>query len=177
SGSMALGSVHDAVRQDYVESDARLLSDVVTGQLVRWIVELNEGESAPVPRWTVDATPPADLEEQIRVDRELVRLGVPLSLGHFYSRYGRTVPRATDEMLQFDDANLFQYHLRYGVLTINEVRARLHLAPVPWGDRPTGESSTSAPFPNTPPGGWPRDEASEESGDPSERVAEAEPRE
>jgi phage gp29-like protein len=178
SGSLALGSVHDTVRQDYVEADARLLSDVITGQLVRWIVDLNEGESSPAPRWLIDSTPPADLEEQIRVDRELVRLGVPLPLSHFYARYGRTAPRAIEETLQYDDANLFQYHLRYGVLTVNEVRARLHLPPVPWGNRPTGESDVAATsLPTNPPGGWPREESAEEHADPSERINEPEPNE
>jgi phage gp29-like protein len=179
SGSLALGTVHDAVRQDYVEADARLLSEVITGQLVRWIVDLNEGEAAPAPRWLIDATPPSNLEEQVRVDRELVRLGVPLSLAQFYTRYGRSVPRAGEQMLQYDDANLFQYHLRYGVLTINEVRARLHLPPVPWGDRPTGESTILSPtqLPTSPPGGWPRDDSPEETADPSERRNEPEPKE
>jgi hypothetical protein len=29
-----------------------------------------------------------------------------------------------------------EMHLRHGVVTVNEVRSRLGLPPVPWGDRP-----------------------------------------
>ena len=39
-------------------------------------------------------------------------------------------------MLYLSDSNLYRYHLQFGVLTINEVRAKLGLAPVAWGERP-----------------------------------------
>lgn len=148
SGSLALGTVHDAVRQDYVEADARLLAEVVNATLVRWIVDLNVGEDAPAPRWSLDAVPPADLEQQIRIDRELVALGVPVPLSHFRARYGRPAPADGEPALTFDDSNLFQYHLRYGVLTVNEVRARLRLAPVPWGDRPVADNANQKASPS-----------------------------
>jgi HK97 family phage portal protein len=35
------------------------------------------------------------------------------------------------------EAPLFPYHLQFGVVTINEVRERLGLAPVPWGNEKT----------------------------------------
>lgn len=137
SGSLALGTVHNAVRQDYIEADARLLAETINGTLVRWLVDLNFGPDAAAPRWMLDPTPPADLAAQIGIDRELLNLGVEMPVAYFHARYGRRAPRPGETTLSHDDSNLFQYHLRYGVLTINEVRERLHLAPVPWGDRPT----------------------------------------
>ena len=47
--------------------------------------------------------------------------------------------------LQYDDSNLYQYHLQFGVLTINEVRVKLGLPPVPWGDKPTSPADTRSP--------------------------------
>jgi phage gp29-like protein len=176
SGSLALGTVHNAVRQDYIEADARLLADLLNETFVRWTVELNLPAGTPSAHWTIDAAPPRDLEQQVRIDAELVRLGVPVALSHFHERYGRPVPRPGESVLRYDDANLFQYHLQYGVLTINEVRARLQLPPVPWGEERTRAlGDEQAP---TRLGGPSREEAGrgEALADAAERRAERETR-
>ncbi len=136
SGSLALGQVHQRIRSEYVESDAKILMDVVNRQLIPWLVRFNLGPEAPVPRWEIDTQPDEDLRGEAEVDRALVNLGVPVPLSHFYHRYRRPVPRPGEKTLRFDDTNLYQYHLQFGVLTINEVRASLGLPPVPWGDTP-----------------------------------------
>lgn len=149
SGSLALGNVHNAVRQDYIESDARALASTINETLMRWLVELNFPPGTPLPNFNIDATPPEDLEQQARIDRELVALGVPIPVAYFHQRYGRPVPVPGERALTYDDSNLFQYHLRYGILTINEVRARLHLPPVPWGNQPAGDNTpNNQPAPN-----------------------------
>lgn len=133
-GSLALGNVHELVRQDYLEADARMLEGVLNGQLFRWMVELNlPGAAAPALRF--DTRPPSDLAVQVEVDKTLVGLGVPIPLRYFHERYGRPAPTAGEETLRYDDANLFGYHLQFGILTINEARARLGLGPVPWGNQ------------------------------------------
>lgn len=137
SGSLALAQVHDAVRNEYIESDARALMAVVNEQLIRWLVDFNFGEGVAAPRWTIDTSKDEDLAEQMSVDERMIRLGVPLSPEYFYRRYGRSAPETDDSQLRFDDENLFQYHLQYGVLTINEARERLGLEPVEWGNVPT----------------------------------------
>lgn len=144
SGSLALGQVHEAVRQDYLRADAWLLMDAVNTQLVRWLVDLNFGENVPAPRWTIDLSPELDLEREVQVDRQLLQMGVPLSLGYFHEKYGRPAPTGQASRLQYDDSNLYQYHLQFGVLTINEVRLKLGLPPVPWGDRPTSPVDTQS---------------------------------
>lgn len=193
SGSLALGNVHNSVRQDYIEADARLLAEAINGTLVRWLVDLNFGDEVAAPRWVLDPTPPADLAAQIAIDRELLNIGVELPVSYFHERYGRRAARANEPTLSHDDSNLFQYHLRYGVLTINEVRERLHLAPVPWGNRPTSieragdvtpttnPNSRNAPVASTAPagGGTSLEEATraEESPDLNEGAREADPHE
>jgi phage gp29-like protein len=142
SGSLALGQVHEAVRQDYVRADAWLLMDAVNNQLARWLVDLNFAENEPAPRWTIDLSPELDLEREVQIDRQLLQMGVPLSLAYFYEKYGRPAPEGEASRLQYDDSNLYQYHLQFGILTINEVRAKLGLPPVSWGTRPTSPVDT-----------------------------------
>ncbi|MGF1572310.1 MAG: DUF935 family protein [Sumerlaeia bacterium] len=139
SGSMALGRVHESVRQDYIEADSRLLESTLNETLIRWLVELNFLPGTKGPTLKFDVTLPEDLETQIRVDGELLRLGLPIGTKELYRRYGRTEPSEQEHRLSHDDSNIFQYHLRFGILTINEVRKRLQLPPVAWGERPTSE--------------------------------------
>lgn len=136
SGSLALGRVHDLVRNEYVEFDAKALMAVVNEQLVRPLVRFNFGPDTAPPRWVIDTTADEDLDKELAVDRGLIAAGVPLSLEHFYRRYRRPAPAAGERTLRFDDTNLFRYHLEFGVLTINEVRRSLGLPPVAWGEAP-----------------------------------------
>ncbi len=143
TGSLALGRVHEAVRHDYVASDAAALGQVLTSQLARWLTDFNFGTHVPSPRVVFDVAPAEEFEAELRVDRELVKMGVPLSTSYFYERYRRQVPQEGERVLRYDDANLYQYHLLHGVLTINEVRATLGLPDVAWGDAPTGRGVES----------------------------------
>lgn len=136
SGSLALGKVHERVRSEYIESDARALMNVINSQLIRWIVDFNFGPDTLAPRFVIDTTEDDGLEQEIRVDQELVKMGVPLPLSYFYERYKRPAPLENEHGLRYDDNNLYQYHIQFGVLTINEVRRTLGLKPVPWGDNP-----------------------------------------
>jgi phage gp29-like protein len=148
SGSLALGRVHESIRDEYVEADARMLEDVVNGQLLRWIVDFNFGPGVAAPKLSIDTTREERMVEDAELDKLLLGLGVPLDLDYFYERYRRPRPVDPEEgkpslALRFDDQNLFQYHLRFGVLTINEARARLGLGPVTWGNRPAGAAPSA----------------------------------
>ena len=134
SGSYALGKVHEAVRNEYVEADACALMEAINTQLVARLVEYNFGRDVAAPRWTIDTADDADLDRDAELDARLIGMGVPLPLGYFYEKYKRPAPRADERSLRFDDNNLYQYHLEFGVLTINEIRRSLGLAPVAWGD-------------------------------------------
>lgn len=144
SGSLALGEIHDRVRSEYIEADIRALMGVINSQLIRWLVDFNFGRDVPAPRLLMDTTDDENLESELRVDQELVKMGVPLPLSYFYERYKRPSPRPDDRAIRYDDNNLYQYHIQFGVLTINEVRRSLGLAPVSWGDRPPSPAPGSA---------------------------------
>ncbi|MBI3737209.1 DUF935 family protein [Candidatus Sumerlaeota bacterium] len=169
SGSLALARVHEAVRFDYIRSDASLLMGVVNSQLVRWIMDFNFGPESAAPRWSVDLNPDLDSDLEAKIDKQLLQMGVPIPLRYFYDKYRRPAPVAGERSLRYDDNNLFQYHLQFGVLTVNEVRATLGLPPVPWGGEPTSpaevqsnRSNSGPPTPRTPAGEDPTDEAEAE---------------
>jgi phage gp29-like protein len=92
SGSQALGMVHERVRGEYVEADARELEDAINSQLVRWLVDFNFGSRVEAPRWTIDTTRNDFLDSEIALDRELLNCGVPLPVAYFYEKYKRPVP-------------------------------------------------------------------------------------
>lgn len=137
SGSLALGQVHEEVRQDYLRADAWMLMDAVNSQLVRWLVDFNRGEEAAAPRWTIDLAPELDLKSEVEVDRQLLQMGVSLPEDYFYRKYGRPAPAGDARKLQYDDSNLYQYHFQFGILTVNEAREKLGLPGVAWGNSPT----------------------------------------
>jgi hypothetical protein len=61
-GSYAAASVHQAIRQDLIEADARTLSTCLREQVVRWWAEYNLGkaELAPWPEWETE--PPQSVQ-------------------------------------------------------------------------------------------------------------------
>lgn len=89
-GARSLGEVHLQVRQDIVRQDARALEELVSGQLVRWIVDLNfaPGERA-YPRWQLHAPAREDLALQLDIDRFFFSQGLKLDAQELYARYGR----------------------------------------------------------------------------------------
>ena len=119
----------------------RALEDAVNGQLVRWLVDFNFGPDVEAPRWTIDTTRDDALERDLAIDKDLIAAGVALPEKYFYEKYQRPAPTGGESALRYDDKDLFQYHLRYGVLTINEARARA------WGFRPW-RGAISARFPS-----------------------------
>jgi len=93
-GSYALGQVHNQVRWDLIESDARALERTLTEQLLRPVVRLNLGEDAPVPRWRFLADRPEDLSELAGTVKTLKDAGLPIPTEWAYARFG--IPRPAD---------------------------------------------------------------------------------
>jgi phage gp29-like protein len=162
SGSLSLGEVHNQVRREYTAADARSLGACLSATLLRWITDFNLGPHYPSPRMRFAAERPTDSAHDLALDERLVRLGVPLPVDWFHQRYSRPMPADGQRTLRYDDANLYQYHLQFGILRINEVRASLGLPPVPWGDGPPQSISQPAPSNQPAPG---RDQT---DGDPIE---------
>lgn len=89
-GSLALGSVHYAVREDIVRQDAQALMALVNGQLLRWIVELNfPPEQRLYPRWELHPPQKPDLALELSIDRFFAERGLACDEAALYKRYGR----------------------------------------------------------------------------------------
>jgi phage gp29-like protein len=89
-GARSLGEVHLQVRQDIVRQDAQALCALITGQLVRWIVELNFPPAMRLyPQWRLSAPKQDDLALQLAIDDFFMRQGLSLDQAELYARYGR----------------------------------------------------------------------------------------
>ena len=111
-GSYALGQVHNQVRYDLLESDARDLEETLTMQLLRPIVLFNRGEGAPVPRWNIRLDPPVDLTARASVLESLSRAvpGFRVSKRELYQEYGLTEPIDDDDTLTLGNAATAMLH-------------------------------------------------------------------
>lgn len=89
-GARSLGEVHLQVRQDIVRQDAQALANLITGQLVRWIVDLNFPPALRLyPLWHLAAPQRDDLALQLSIDEFFLRQGLGLDQAELYARYGR----------------------------------------------------------------------------------------
>lgn len=145
SGSLALGTVHNDTRLEKVQGDARLITSVIRDQLLGPLVRWNFGEDTALPFFSIDTGKPEDLNAKADMVKKLVSLGLPITAEYLYDGFDIPYPGEGERTLRFDDTNLYQYHLQFGVLTINEVRGTLGLPPVPWGDKAPGSSAAPGP--------------------------------
>lgn len=106
SGSLALGQVHNDVRADLRDADARELASTLTRDLVGPIVELNWGASAPTPRFVFNVDPPADRKADAEVQEARGRvfaaaraLGVPVSTAQVREELGLRTPEPGEPVL------------------------------------------------------------------------------
>ncbi|WP_394845175.1 DUF935 domain-containing protein [Pendulispora brunnea] len=148
-GSFAAAGAHQQVRQDYLEADAETLATALHSQLLRPWAAFNFGnpDLAPWPSW--DATPPEDRKEaaatlQAFADAvaKLLSSGVPIDIRALAERFD--IPLLDTEQpvaLGALDPTIFQY----GIMTVNEARARLRLPPIAGGDTIPVVSAASAP--------------------------------
>ncbi len=85
-GSQALGNVHDRVRRDILEFDARHVGNVITRDLIAPMIALNFGTNAPVPRLVFQTEDSADMLATAQaleiLAGDVVRMKVPASWAH-----------------------------------------------------------------------------------------------
>lgn len=98
----ALGSeqARADVREDLVAADADLLDEVLTTQLIRWIVDFNVGPDVPAPWFTTQTAPPADLTARATRDKTLVDMGARLPARYVYDTYGIPAPEGDEAVVE-----------------------------------------------------------------------------
>lgn len=128
-GSNAAARVHADVKQTAVEFDDRTLSEAIGSQVARVWVEWNFGAGRPVPVTRHDTSVTEDhqaaalvLESLSRSVSSLTAAGVQVDAAALARSYGVRLPILADATKK---PPVFGYHLQAGVLTRDEIRARL----------------------------------------------------
>jgi len=96
TGSYSLGQVHDRVRKDILEFDAKHVAAVITRDIVRPLIELNYGPTAPVPTFRFVTEEVADLKTTAEALKTLVadvKMKIPAAWAH--AQLG--IPMADDD--------------------------------------------------------------------------------
>jgi len=84
-GSLASAKVHNEVRKDIRDEDARLVTETIN-DLIKWVMELNFGELEEIPFFTLDADEEVSIERSTR-DENLHKVGVRFNKSYFERRY------------------------------------------------------------------------------------------
>jgi phage gp29-like protein len=100
AGSRALGEVHETVRFDIREKDARALESVINDQLLKWTWIFNFGADAARPAWVIDKEPPADLALESQIDLRLQQMGMPVPQRWAQKKYGIPEPEEDEAVLE-----------------------------------------------------------------------------
>lgn len=145
-GSQAAARVHGDVKQTAVQLDDRAWADDVGFQVARPFAAFNYGDPSRAPRTCRDVTPLEDqlaatqaLESFGRALASLLTSGAPVDIPKLAAAYRVRLPLAQQVAQQ---APIFAYHMTAGVVTRNEVRARLGLPAI---EGPKGEELLGDP--------------------------------
>jgi phage gp29-like protein len=82
-GSFAKSQVSNEVRLETVDHDAHLLGSFETDTLIRWMVLLNFGPDAPLPKSVYDSTDAPDRDQRMKGIAAALNDGVSVPLGYY----------------------------------------------------------------------------------------------
>jgi SPP1 gp7 family putative phage head morphogenesis protein len=99
-GSQALGNVHNEVRSEKKEADAKFLMGVVNRSMVAPIVLFKFGPYARLPLWTIDYDQKRDLSADSIIHQRLRGIGLPMAKSFFYTNYQIPEPGDGEELLE-----------------------------------------------------------------------------
>lgn len=99
-GAYSLGKVHQGVKQEIVEADAKMLMSTINNTLVWWLTDFNFGPVQKYPKFVIHYQEPELKKEQAERDRTLVEMGLPISAKYFYSQYNIPQPEDGEELVR-----------------------------------------------------------------------------
>ncbi|MGB4864340.1 MAG: DUF935 domain-containing protein [Hyphomicrobium sp.] len=97
--SMAQAKVHEHVRLDILEADARQLVATINRDLIRPYVDLNFGPQKFYPRFTLPVASPEDLKGLADNVAKLIPLGLRIGEGQLRDRFGFSDPEEGEVVL------------------------------------------------------------------------------
>ncbi len=138
-GSQAAARVHGDVKQTAIVLDERSWADDVQSQVARPFALYNFGDARRAPRTGRDVTPLEDkiaetsaLESFGRALTAILASGTPVDVPALARAYRVRLPLTSTATAH--EAPIYAYHMQAGVVTANEVRARLGLPRLEGGD-------------------------------------------
>jgi phage gp29-like protein len=138
-GSYAAAGVHIRILGDKLRAIVAKLSTTSHQQIARPVVAVNSGnlEHTPWPTWNAD--PPEDQQQRATALATIIpaldnaaRIGRLIDTEALFEAFG--IPFLAEADRKDEAGKVFEYHLKYGTLTINEARARIGLDPVSGGE-------------------------------------------
>jgi phage gp29-like protein len=100
NGSFAKALISNEVRLETVQHDAHLLGSFESDTLIRWLVLLNYGSDAPIPKSVYDATDAADRSQRMRGISTALNDGVPVPLGYYRMTMRIPVPNENEPTVE-----------------------------------------------------------------------------
>lgn len=99
AGGHAVGKVHDRVRDDIEEADARQAASTIKRDLVRPLVDLNFGPQEAYPDVKIGRPEDIDVEKLVRNVAKLVPLGLKVGMATMRDKIGLPDPDDDEELL------------------------------------------------------------------------------
>ncbi len=106
--SMAQALVHNDVRSDLIEADAKQLAATLNRDFIKTYIDLNYGPQENYPTIKILLPDNTDLDAEAGRFETLVNLGLPASKKQAYARFGISPPEDEDDTLQRSAANPFE---------------------------------------------------------------------
>lgn len=97
--SLAQARVHEQVRRDIMEADARALEQTITRDLIAPLVRLNLGEDAPLPILDLVVESPEDMGALAEQVAKLAAAGVAIPQAWVRERFGIPEPQAGEAVV------------------------------------------------------------------------------
>jgi phage gp29-like protein len=99
SGSLALGAVHQSVRDDIVLAAAEFAAEVINQQLIPMILRLNFGDDDEAPEFCPAPRKLEDKKANAERDQILLGQGVEMPKAWFYERHDIPLPQPGEEII------------------------------------------------------------------------------
>lgn len=116
-GSYAQGKVHNEVRHDLTQADAKALAVTVRRDIIRPLVEYNFGCDVNIPFFKFDCEEAEDLKEKVDILKTLVcDMGLKVPESHIYKKFNIPEPEEGEAVLNPRSVtNTMQPHEDQGV--------------------------------------------------------------
>jgi phage gp29-like protein len=137
-GKLGNEVAQDKVRHDLIKADSEALAKTIRFQIIRPLVVYNFGRDKPLPWFKFLYEPPEDLKMLSDVYKNLYEINYPLTVAHVSEKFKVPMPEKGEDLLDMASSKgslIYEYYMKYGAVTINEVRAYIGLPPVPGGDK------------------------------------------